>query len=122
MTKSDCESYRRRLLTLHDRLSSSVSHLADEASKAEGESNLSHVPIHMADLGTDAYEQDTTLNLLSTEQQILGEISLALRRLDEGSFGQCEECKEPILKERLKELPYTRYCVTCARKLESERT
>jgi DnaK suppressor protein len=122
MTKSERDSYRRRLLALRQRLTSSVSHLADEASKAEGESNLSHVPIHMADLGSDAYEQDTTLNLLSTERLLLGEITLALRRLDEGTFGLCEECKEPILKERLRELPYTRYCVGCARKLESERS
>jgi RNA polymerase-binding transcription factor DksA len=125
MTKTERETYRRRLMALRDRLSSEVSHLADEAlnpSGGEGESNLSHVPIHMADLGSDSYEHDNTLNLMANEKQILEEITLALARVDQETFGRCEECRGPIPKERLKELPYTRYCVTCARKLEPERS
>jgi RNA polymerase-binding transcription factor DksA len=125
MTKSERDSYRRRLLALQDRLSSNVSHLADEALSAsgpEGESNLSHVPIHMADLGSDSYEYDNTLNLLSAERQILEQITLALRRMDEGQYGHCEACQGPIPRERLRELPYARFCVTCARKVEPERS
>ena len=125
MTKTEREGYRRRLVALRDRLTSEVSHLADEAlntSGGEGNSNLSHVPIHMADLGSDSYEHDNTLNLLANEKQILAEITLALARVEEESFGHCEECQGPIPKERLRELPYTRYCVSCARKLETERS
>jgi RNA polymerase-binding transcription factor DksA len=125
MTKSERDGYRRQLETLRDRLNSSVSHLADEAlnpSGGEAESNLSHVPLHMADLGSDSYEHDNTLNLLATERQLLGEIATALERIDKGTFGKCEGCAEPIPRERLKELPYTRVCVTCARKMESERS
>jgi RNA polymerase-binding transcription factor DksA len=125
MTKSERESYRRRLLTLRDRITSDVSHLADEALNpggGEGESNLSHVPIHMADLGSDSYEHDNTLNLMSADRQLLEEITLALRRIDGEAFGRCEECQQPIPRERLRELPYARHCVTCARKLEPERS
>ena len=125
MTKSERETFRRRLLELRDRLSRDVSHLADEARSTgggEGESNLSHVPIHMADLGSDSFEHDNTMDLLSAQSQILEEITLALRRIDDEDFGRCEHCHEPIPRERLRELPYARYCVACARKLELERS
>jgi DnaK suppressor protein len=123
MTRSELEGYRQKLRALRDRITRNVSHLTDEAlnpSGGDNEGNLSHVPIHMADLGSDASERDNTLNLLANERQILAEIDQALQRLDQGTFGRCEECQGPILpRDRLKELPYTRYCVACARKLES---
>jgi RNA polymerase-binding transcription factor DksA len=125
MTKSEREGYRRQLEELRERLNGSVSHLADEAlnpSGGEAESNLSHVPLHMADLGSDAYEHDNTLSLLANEKQILEAIARALERMDQGTFGQCEECGKEIPRERLKEIPYTGYCVQCARKLEPERS
>jgi RNA polymerase-binding transcription factor DksA len=123
MTRSEQEGYRRRLEALRDRLNHSVSHLADEAlstAGGEGGSNLSHVPIHMADLGSDSFEHDNTLSLLANERQILDEIAQALERIERGTFGHCEECGGPIPRERLRELPYTRYCVTCARKSEPQ--
>ena len=125
MTKAELQGFRRSLLSLYERLNGDVSHLADEALHTDGESaanNLSHMPIHMADLGTDNNERENTLHLLANEEQILEEIKAALERITQGTFGQCEECNGPILpKSRLKELPYTRYCVTCARKLDERR-
>jgi RNA polymerase-binding transcription factor DksA len=122
MTKAELNSHQRLLLTLRDRLTGDVSHLADEAfRKSDGEAggNLSHMPIHMADLGTDNFEQENTLNLLANEEHMLAEINAALDRIANGTFGRCEECHGEILpKARLKELPYTRYCVDCARKLD----
>jgi DnaK suppressor protein len=123
MTRAELEGYRRRLLALRARLSGNMSNLANEALNPAGdnEGNLSHVPIHMADLGSDAFERDNTLNLLANGREILGEIDVALARIDQGTYGVCEECKGPIVpKDRLKELPYTRHCVGCARKLERE--
>jgi RNA polymerase-binding transcription factor DksA len=122
MTKTELHAHRQQLLALRDRLNGDVSHLTDEAlhgSGGENGGNLSHMPIHMADLGTDNFEQENTLHLLRKEEQILAEITAALDRIDKGTFGRCEECQEPIQpKERLRELPYTRYCVECARKLD----
>jgi RNA polymerase-binding transcription factor DksA len=122
MTKTELNSHRQQLLALRDRLNANVSHLTDEALRTDGGEaggNLSHMPIHMADLGTDNFEQENTLNLLANEEQMLAEISAALDRIDNGTFGRCEECQGEILpKARLKELPYTRYCVDCARKLD----
>jgi RNA polymerase-binding transcription factor DksA len=122
MTKSEIEAHRRQLLSLKDRLNGNVAHLADEAlrtSDSDSSGNLSHMPIHMADLGTDNFEQENTLSLLANEEHMLAEITAALSRIENGTFGQCEECHREITpKARLKELPYTRYCFECARKLD----
>ncbi len=120
MTKAELQAYRQQLMDLRDRLTGDVSHLKNEAlGAADGNGgNLSHMPIHMADLGTDNFEQENTLSLLANEQQQLAEIADALERVKQGSFGRCEECEEEIPKARLKEIPYARYCVACARKME----
>jgi DnaK suppressor protein len=121
MTKAELETYRERLLALRNRLSGDVSHLADEALRARGgeaSGSLSHAPLHMADLGTDNFEQEFTLSLLQNQEQALGEITEALERVRQGNFGRCEECEGAIPKGRLQALPYTRHCVACARKLQ----
>jgi RNA polymerase-binding transcription factor DksA len=121
MTKTEMEAYRESLVALRDRHNGDASHLADEALRRTGggaAGNLSNMPIHMADLGTDNFEQEFTLSLLQNEEQLLDEIAAALERVRHGTFGQCEECHEEIPKARLQALPYARYCVACARKLE----
>jgi DnaK suppressor protein len=121
MTKAEMDVYRESLLALRDRHNGDASHLADEALRRTGggaAGNLSNMPIHMADLGTDNFEQEFTLSLLQNEEQLLGEITSALERIRQGTFGQCEECQGDIPKPRLQALPYARYCVGCARKLE----
>lgn len=121
MTKADLETYRDVLLSLRQRLTGDVSHLADEALRARGgeaSGSLSNAPLHMADLGTDNFEQEFTLSLLQNQEQALTEIGEALERIRQGSFGRCEECQGPIPKARLQALPYARHCVACARKLQ----
>jgi DnaK suppressor protein len=121
MTKADLHSYRDQLTALRNRHNGDVSHLTDEAlRRTEGgaPSNLSNTPIHMADLGTDNFEQEFTLSLLKNEEQLLEEIDGALERIKQGTFGRCEECQTDIPKARLQAVPYARYCVECARKLE----
>jgi RNA polymerase-binding transcription factor DksA len=123
MTKADVQAYREQLLALQNRLNGDVAHLADEAlrkNQKEASGNLSSMPIHMADIGTDNFEQEFTLSLLENEENALKEIAGALERMDKGAFGRCEECDEAIPRPRLQALPYTRYCVACARKLEEE--
>jgi RNA polymerase-binding transcription factor DksA len=121
MTKTEMEAMRANLLSLRSRHNGDVSHLADEALRRTGggaAGNLSNMPIHMADLGTDNFEQEFTLSLLQNEEQLLDEIGAALERMNQGTFGRCEECQGEIPKARLQAVPYTRYCVDCARKLE----
>ena len=121
MTKLGIDTYRKTLSTLRERIAEDASQLQDEALRTgEGEAsgNLSHVPIHMADLGTDSFEQEFTLGLLDNHEQKLKEIDAALERIEQGTFGRCEECGKDLSKERLEALPFTRYCVECARNLQ----
>jgi DnaK suppressor protein len=121
MTKTELEGYRESLLALRNRHNGDVSHLTDEAlRRTSGGSagNLSNMPIHMADLGTDNFEQEFTLSLLQNEEQLLEEIAAALDRIGQGTFGKCEECQGGIPRPRLQAVPYARYCVDCARKQE----
>jgi len=123
MTKADLKNFQQVLLDLRDRLNGDVSHLTNEALHQTGHEaggNLSSMPIHMADLGTDAFEQENTLNLLQNEEQVLADIAAALERLEKGTFGRCEECGGEIPEARLRVLPYARFCVECARKQEQE--
>lgn len=121
MTATALDNYRRVLLDLQRRTTGDISHLADEALRSGGEASgtLSHTPIHMADLGTDNYEQELTLGLLQNEAQLAEEIAAALARVARGTFGTCEDCGQPIPKVRLSAMPYTRTCIDCARRREN---
>jgi RNA polymerase-binding transcription factor DksA len=118
MTTAELARYRGALLALRGRLAGDVSSLTDEALSSEDEAggNLSHAPVHMADLGT--YEREFTLGLLENEGHTLEEIAAALGRIEQGTFGHCEGCRKAIPKDRLHALPYARYCVGCAGRLE----
>ena len=116
MKNADMKVYRDRLLDLRSRLRGDVSSMADAAlrkSGAEGPDSSS-MPIHMAELGSDNYEQEFTLSLLATEEDRLGMIELALQRIEEGGYGLCEDCGGVIAKTRLTALPYTPLCIKCA--------
>ena len=117
----ELESYREALLNLRARLRGDLDQMTDEAlrrGQPESSGNLSNVPLHVADVGTENYDQEFTLSLIENEQLTLDQIHEALSRIDEGTYGRCEECAHPIAKPRLQVLPYTKHCIECARKLE----
>jgi RNA polymerase-binding protein DksA len=123
MTKQELDDFRQRLMELGQRLKGDVSDLSNETLRrvgGEASGSLSNAPLHMADLGTDQYQQEVDLSLLETEEQRLEEIAAALRRIDEGTFGRCQECGKEIGRERLQALPFARWCVACARRQEQE--
>lgn len=117
MNNTDIKDYRERLLFLRARLRGDVSQMADAALKkrrSEANGDLSSMPIHMADMGTDNFEQEFTLTLMQTEEQTLELIEASLERIEEGTYGQCEECGVKIPKARLNAIPYASLCVKCA--------
>ena len=120
MRKTVMEHYRRQLVWCRNRIQGEVEDLVDEALKPgeEVSGEGGHVPIHVVPLGTDTYEQNITFRLLENEQLTLEEIAAALERIDHGLFGRCEECRKAISLGRLDALPYTRYCIGCARKFQ----
>ena len=106
---------------LRARLRGDLSQMTDEAlgrDNGGGTGNLSNVPLHMADLGTDNYDQEFTLGLIENEQSTLELVNEALSRVAKGTYGLCDECDEPISKPRLQAIPYAKHCISCARKLE----
>lgn len=114
-------SYRRVLDGLRARLRGDLDRMTDEALRREGGGgggSLSSMPLHMADLGTENYDQEFTLGLIENEQGTLDLINEALDRMARGTYGRCAECDEPIAKSRLQAIPYTAHCIRCARKLE----
>jgi RNA polymerase-binding transcription factor DksA len=115
-------SYRRLLDSLRTRLQGDVVQMTDQALQATGgdaAGNLSRVPLHLADIGSESFDQEFTLGLIENEQETLAAVNAALGRLDAGTFGRCAECGEPIPRARLRALPYASHCVDCASKLES---
>ena len=113
--------FKDQLLILRVRLRDDVDHLADAAlkkSRSEANGDLSSMPIHMADLGSDNFEQEFTLSLMENEGGTLAQIETSLERIEEGTYGQCEECGARIPKNRLKAIPYAVLCIRCAEQQE----
>ena len=116
MKKADMRVYKERLLGLRARLRGDVSSMAEAALRKSGNegSEASSMPIHMAELGSDNYEQEFTLSLLASEEDTLGMIEMALERVESGTYGTCLECEGPIPKTRLNAIPHASLCVKCA--------
>lgn len=116
------EKQRDRLLQLRDSLLDSMSGVAKDTlrSRAEG-SEASAFGMHQADAGSDAYDRDFALSLLSQEQDALYEIEEALKRIDAGTYGVCEMSGKPIAHARLEALPFARYTVECQAQYEKMR-
>jgi len=125
MKKADLQEFKERLEKLQARLRGDVTQLT-EAALGSDTGTESKSPTHMAELGTEAFEQDFALTLVANERETLEEIAAALERIKDGTYGQCESCRSQgksasqsqIMKERLRAIPYARHCVECARKME----
>lgn len=110
----EMRSLRKLLLARKAELMDSYSNLEDGARlKGKEAGELSAVPFHPADLGSDTFEQSLSLALLENESSSLREIDLALERMDHGTYGACEECGNPIGKARLRALPQATLCRAC---------
>lgn len=121
MKKAETLIYKEQLLMLRARLRGDVTQMADSAlkkSRTEANGDLSSMPIHMADMGTDNFEQEFTLSLMQSEEGTLDRIEGALERIEDGTYGQCEECGTRIPKARLTAIPYATLCVRCASQQE----
>ena len=121
MKKTEMRPYKESLLQLRARLRGDVTAMAEAAlskTRTEASGDLSSMPIHMADVGTDNYEQEFTLSLLQNEEETLDQIEAALERIEDGIYGSCVECDGRITKTRLNAIPYTPFCIKCASKLQ----
>ncbi len=118
LTQDEVEKFKTMLLEKRDELLGNLYCMENDALREE-RSDLSNMPIHMADLGTDSYEQEFTLELMDSERKLIAEIDDALNRIENGTYGICEIGGEQILKQRLEAIPWGRCCTACASVLES---
>lgn len=119
--KDDFAQFKKLLLTLRGKLVGKVDSMQGEAlkkSRQDASGDLSNVPIHMADVGTDNYERDLMIELIENGEEGLRNIDTALEKMDDGSYGVCEICSKKINKDRLKAVPYAKLCIDCQREEE----
>ena len=117
MNRLELQDYKDQLLVLRARMTGDVNQLQEHSlrkSRSEANGDLSSMPIHMADIGSDNYEQEFTLSLMENGGATLDKIQASLDRIDEGTYGTCEECGGKIPKTRLNAIPYATLCVKCA--------
>ena len=121
MKAEESAQFKKLLLSLRERLVGKVDSMQGEAlkqSRQDASGDLSNVPIHMADVGTDNYERDLMIELIQNGEESVRNIDMALEKIEEGTFGVCELCNKKINKERLKAVPYARLCIDCQREEE----
>jgi DnaK suppressor protein len=112
---------KKRLLALRDAMLDSMNGVAQDNLRSRAEGNeASAFGMHQADAGSDAYDRDFALNLLSQEQDALYEIDEALKRIELGTYGNCEMSGKPINHERLEAIPFTRFTVECQSQIERQ--
>lgn len=116
--------YYKLLLDLRRHLTAGIELHSEETlkrSSKDDSGDLSSYGQHQADSGTDTFDRDFALSLVSSEQEALGEIEAAIKRIKDGTYGICEVTQEPIAKDRLLAVPFTRYSASAQKELERNR-
>ncbi len=117
LSKKELNHYQALLNIKRHELIGDINSMSKEALRSNS-SNLSAMPIHMADVGSDAYEQEHTLGLVESEQKMLTEIEEALQRIKDKTYAVCLETGKKITKARLDAKPWAKYCIEVVRELE----
>jgi RNA polymerase-binding transcription factor DksA len=118
LAKKDLDEYQVLLLQKRAQLLGLLHGIENEALRSNG-GNLSNMPLHMADVGTDTFDQDLALGMAETERKLLEEIFAALQRIKDKTYGVCMMTGKQIPKARLQAKPWARYTIDAARKVES---
>jgi RNA polymerase-binding transcription factor DksA len=124
LSKDAAAKYKALLLDLRDHLIDGVNFLTTDnlkRSNRDASGELSGYSLHMADAGTDNFDREFALSIVSSEQEALYEIEEALKRLEQSTYGLCDMCEKPIRKERLEAVPFARLCVNCQSEVEKNR-
>jgi DnaK suppressor protein len=117
MQSDAIQKYKSKLLEMRDHLTGEIRRLDETVSEHEQTAgDLSHVPSHPADRDSEGIE--TTVAVEHTEWQMLNQVDAALTRLEQGSYGRCQDCGGKIPLARLDAVPYALCCVPCEEKRE----
>jgi RNA polymerase-binding protein DksA len=122
-TKKDLKDFKKIVLKKKEEILDEIKHISEDTlkkSQKEASGDISGYAYHMADVATDSYDREFSLVLASNEREMLYALDEALKKIEEGIFGICEDCKRIIAKNRLKALPYAPLCVKCQSKREKK--
>ena len=122
LSKQQLKQFRQSLITERSKVVNEIRSIAEETSKSprDASGDLSAYTVHMADMAADTYERELSINMVSSEQEVLYQIDDALKRIEEGIFGVCQQCNKPISLSRLKAVPYASMCIACQRLKEQK--
>ena len=121
MPKKALKKYKALLLKEREKIGGGLNHITQEAlktSQRDASGDLSGYSFHMADMATDNYEREFSLGRASDDQDILYAIDEALKRVEDGTYGNCPQCGKQIPKKRLDAIPQTELCIVCQSKNE----
>lgn len=118
LSRKELRQFRELLLTKRAAIVGDVRAMESEALTGGGSGSLSHLPQHMADAGSDTFDQSLALDLAASQRGLLKEIDDALDRIDNNTYGICELLGKPIAEERLKQTPWARFSIEAARQIE----
>jgi len=120
-TKKELKEFKKIVLKRKEEILDDLKHISDDTlrkSQKEASGDISGYTYHMADVATDNYDREFSLGLASDERKSLYDLDDALKRIEEGTFGICDDCKSTITKIRLKAVPSARLCIKCQQKRE----
>lgn len=123
MNKKETKDYKKKLLELREKITDEMKHLGGDSlkkSQRDASGDLSAYTFHMADVASDSFDRELSWDRASVEQKVLFHIDDALKRIEEGKYGDCENCGKKISKERLKAIPYAKLCRLCKESLEQK--
>ena len=121
LSTTDVEHFRHMLLEKRAEILGNITEIKGEAldkPRSDATGDLSRIPIHMADIGTDNYDQELALGLMDSERKLLHKVNDALQRIDQETYGICKATGKPIAKARLEAKPWAKYSIEYARMLE----
>ena len=116
MSKKDLERFKKILQDIRTKIAGDLKHLENDSlntNQRDSSGDLSGYSFHMADMATDNFDREFTLGLAANEQQGLNMIDDALRKIEEGTYGVCENCDKPIVQKRLMAMPHAPLCIKC---------
>ena len=116
MEKDELMKLKAQLEAERVKIAEGLNHLERDnlnRSQRDASGDLSGYTFHMADMATDNFDREFSLDIASTEQTMLNRIDEALRKIQEGTYGICENCSKPISTKRLKAVPYAKLCIKC---------
>ena len=120
----DFELFKRKLLEIKFNVLEELGYFEEVSlnkSQKESSGDISAYTFHMADLGTDAMEREKAFHFSDSESRLLSRIDKALLRIEDGTFGICQNCNKNIGIERLEAVPHARFCLDCKTQMEEDK-